>query len=273
MSKRPHYEGDPTLARVMVRPQWILALLLSLAVAAAFAGLAQWQMGSAIKLEETVIDSETVYPMPELTGPGTPVNEEVAGRMTELEMRLVPGDSIVVENRMNQDERGFWVVSHFTNAAEDEHLTVALGWADTRERAEAALEVADTDETLLDLHQVTGRYMPSEGVDQPAPGTPLDTYTSLGTGLIINLWSPWQGTAYAGYLVNDTPSADLDKIDSFPPLPEEKINWLNLFYALEWLVFAGFAVFFWYRLARDAWEKEHEMKELLAESSGASTVE
>lgn len=273
MGKRPHYEGDPTLARVMVRPQWILALLLSLAVAAAFAWLAQWQMGSAIKLEETVIDSESVYPIHELTEPGTPVNDGVAGRMTELEMRLVPGDSVVVENRMNQGERGYWVVSHFTNAAEDEHLTVALGWADTRERAESALDAADSDGSLLQLHEVTGRYMPSEGIEQPAAGTPLDVYTTLSTGLVINLWEPWQGTAYAGFLVNDTPSVGLDKIDSFPPLPEEKINWLNLFYAIEWLVFAGFAVFFWYRLARDAWEKEHEMKELLAESSAASTVE
>jgi hypothetical protein len=31
----------------------------------------------------------------------------------------------------------------------------------------------------------------------------------------------------------------------------ETINWLSAFYFLEWLVFAGFAVFLWWRLVRD----------------------
>lgn len=30
------------------------------------------------------------------------------------------------------------------------------------------------------------------------------------------------------------------------------MNWLNVFYALEWVVFAGFAVFLWWRLLADA---------------------
>ena len=43
------------------------------------------------------------------------------------------------------------------------------------------------------------------------------------------------------------------------------MNWLNVFYAGEWVVFAGFAVYFWFRLTRDAWEKEHELAALTAE--------
>ena len=56
----------------------------------------------------------------------------------------------------------------------------------------------------------------------------------------------------------------LDKIDS--PVPEigASVNWLNIFYALEWVVFAGFAVFLWYRLVRDAWERELEDAEAAA---------
>jgi hypothetical protein len=59
---------------------------------------------------------------------------------------------------------------------------------------------------------------------------------------------------------------DLDPIDSIAPLPTERVSWLNVFYAIEWVVFAGFAVFFWFRLARDAWEKEHELKLLMQEA-------
>jgi surfeit locus 1 family protein len=31
-----------------------------------------------------------------------------------------------------------------------------------------------------------------------------------------------------------------------------------VFYAVEWVVFAGFAVFLWYRLVRDAVERERD---------------
>jgi hypothetical protein len=43
---------------------------------------------------------------------------------------------------------------------------------------------------------------------------------------------------------------------------------LNIFYAIEWVVFAGFAVFLWYRLVRDAWEREEELREEAAISAG-----
>lgn len=273
MGKRAHYEGDPTLFRVMIRPRWILALVLSLAVGAFFAGLAQWQMGSAVKLSETTIDSETVYDIHELTGTGEPVNEDMGGRMVRADMKIVPGDSIVVGSRMNDGEQGYWVVSHFTNATEDEHITVAVGWAATEAEAERALPEVERDAGLGAIHSLSGRYMPAEGAVLPKPGEPLDVYEALATGQTINLWQEWQGTAFSGYLVSEDPAAGLDKIDSFPPLPEEKINWLNLFYAVEWIVFAGFAIFFWYRLTRDAWEKEHEMLALQAESSGEAPVE
>ena len=38
----------------------------------------------------------------------------------------------------------------------------------------------------------------------------------------------------------------MDTIDSPPPSSEVELNWVNLFYAAEWVVFAGFAIFLWY---------------------------
>ena len=40
-----------------------------------------------------------------------------------------------------------------------------------------------------------------------------------------------------------------------PQPPAEKINWLNLFYAAEWVVFAGFALFIWWRLVKDDYRR------------------
>jgi len=33
------------------------------------------------------------------------------------------------------------------------------------------------------------------------------------------------------------------------------VNWLNLFYAAEWVVFAGFALFIWWRLVKDDYRR------------------
>lgn len=121
--------------------------------------------------------------------------------------------------------------------------------------------------------------MPSDATVLPGAEDDPMRITSMAPAQLVNVWEPFDGPAYGGYLVlhPDSPAgaisaaleaAGLDAIDSVPPLPADTINWLNLFYAVEWVVFAGFAVFFWYRLSRDAWEKEHELAlaELQADS-------
>jgi hypothetical protein len=43
-----------------------------------------------------------------------------------------------------------------------------------------------------------------------------------------------------------------------PQPPAQKVNWLNLFYSLEWVVFAGFALFIWWRLVKDDYRRDLE---------------
>ena len=38
----------------------------------------------------------------------------------------------------------------------------------------------------------------------------------------------------------------------------DKINWLNIFYSIEWAVFAGFAVFLWWRLVADDYRRDQD---------------
>ena len=57
---------------------------------------------------------------------------------------------------------------------------------------------------------------------------------------------------------SSTAPAGLDLIDAPPPITEIGLNLLNVFYAVEWVIFAGFAIFLWYRLVKDAWELENE---------------
>jgi surfeit locus 1 family protein len=61
-----------------------------------------------------------------------------------------------------------------------------------------------------------------------------------------------------------TPPAGLAAIYSPPPILQQSVDWLNVFYAVEWAVFAGFAIYLWYRVAKDAWEREIEDAEVAA---------
>ncbi|MBL3698644.1 hypothetical protein D3228_03115 [Leucobacter luti] len=261
----------------MRRPLWILALLLALAVAGTFAWLGQWQMGIAVRAgAQEVVDTETPRALAEVSDLAKGVTEEAAGVVVDVSGRFVPGDSRIVSPRQNGDEIGVWVVGHFiTDPPERAHLAVAIGWAPDTATAERAIEALDADAAISAAHRLEGRYMPPEGPQVPGPKDDPQAMTTMIPAHFANVWSDVDAPVYSGYLVlHDQgsaaallPAGELDPIDSVAPLPPEKVNWLNVFYAIEWVVFAGFAVFFWFRLTRDAWEKEHELMELQAEAA------
>jgi hypothetical protein len=73
---------------------------------------------------------------------------------------------------------------------------------------------------------------------------------------LVNLWEC--DSMFDGYVVSNTALPGLTVVESRPPVPNTVLNWLNVFYALEWMAFGGFALYFWYRLVKDAVERELE---------------
>ncbi|TQL45066.1 SURF1 family protein [Homoserinimonas aerilata] len=240
------------------RPRWIAALLLALAIAAAFAALGQWQLERSIDRGEIVTrETETVVPLESVAEPQSPVSAASDGQRVSLSGRLVPGDYLVLSQRLNGGEFGFWVAGHLVVGGAD--LAVAVGWAESEADAASVVDslVADAP---AEVH-LQGRYIVGEAPQETdyIAGR-LDT---MAPAAFVNLWPQLSdGGIYNGYLVLDSPAdvgeaaAGLVAIDSHTPDPEVQINWLNIFYAAEWVVFAGFAVFLWWRLVKDAWELE-----------------
>ncbi len=246
------------MIRMMLKPRWILALLLALAVAAGFALLGRWQLERAVASGEVIERStETVQPLPEVVQPDGPPREAATGQRVTTDGSFVPGDEQLISDRLNAGAGGFWVVSRFvtTDAA---NIAVARGWAADRAAAVNVIEAL----AGLPAGQpvtVTGRFVPSEAPAVPAGGLDPQTQTTVSTAVLINLWTGFTDqSVYAGYIVDGTSPTGLLVIDSPEPVSDASLNWLNIFYALEWAVFAGFAVFLWYRLVRDAWEREEE---------------
>ena len=84
--------------------------------------------------------------------------------------------------------------------------------------------------------------------------------TRMSPAALLGAWHDVEELdVYRPYLASDV-RAERPRPTSPRRAPAEgsDVNWLNIFYAIEWAVFAGFAFYLWYRLARDAWERELE---------------
>ena len=239
--------------RIARRPRWIGALVLALALAAGFAALGQWQLSRSIEnaiVAEGMPDSEKVVALDSIADPQTPITDLQAGRMVTLRGALVPDDFVVVTGRLNGGVSGAWLVGH-VRTDDGASIAVALGWAPDADAASAAEENASGDP-----REWLGRYLVSESPHESDFEAGERNVVSVGEQ--INLWAEAPDTVYAGYLVAAEPVSGLSAIDSPAPVRDVNLNLLNLFYAAEWVIFAGFAFYLWYRLVKDVWEHEQE---------------
>jgi surfeit locus 1 family protein len=252
------------------RPRWIAALLLCLAIAAGFAVLGQWQLSRSVDSGSPVEEShESPVPLGDLAVPQKPLTTEAAGRLVTIEGALLPDEYVVLSGRLHEGTAGFWVVGHLVESADGAaadaegastagggaSLAVALGWAPTADDAASAISSLEESAPT----SFAGRFQPSEAPQED--DFEAGEQNSLSTAALVNQWATAPAGVYPGYLIADDAPTGLTTIDAYAPSTEVSINWLNIFYAVEWAVFAGFAVFLWFRLVRDAWEREQEENE------------
>ena len=80
---------------------------------------------------------------------------------------------------------------------------------------------------------------------------------SVALGQLINLYSPDAPIKSSAEYLAVSAGSVMFSDGSLEPIQVtyrdvERINWLSAFYFLEWMLFAGFAVFLWWRLVKDA---------------------
>ena len=258
------------MLRMMLRPRWVLALLAALGIAAGFALLGQWQLERAV--EQAVVQerpTEEVRPLAEVAAPDGYTEQAATGQRVEATGTFVPGDTVIVEWRVNDGESGYWPVAHLeVTDAPQGGLPVALGWAPDLDTARDAADRFDS--AAGGEVTVIGRFLPSEAPTVPDPDADPFSMRTVAVAQLINVWTDYDDRpVYFGYVTATEPAAGLEAISSPPPEQSVELNWLNVFYAVEWVVFAGFAIFLWYRLVRDAVQREREEAEE-AEAGAAS---
>ncbi len=232
--------------RVARRPKWIAALFLALGVASIFGLLGQWQLDRSIE-QGTIIErnTETVVPLESVATPQSVITSEASGRMVSVECRFVEGDDVVLDNRRTLQGVGQWLVRHCMTE-QGNSLAVAVGFAPSGVSANTL--PATTGE-------IVGRYVPTESPQQS--DFVAGEISTVAIPELLNIWAD-PGPVYGGYLVLSEAPEGLSTIGTEAPPTESQLNWLNLFYALQWVIFGLFALYLWWRLVRDEWEREAE---------------
>ena len=260
------------MLRTMLKPKWLAFLALVLVVVVAFLLLGRWQLTAAFESAGTAADAEAyVEPVPlgELIAPDTWVTDEAAARPIVVEGFLVAGDFGVVEGRLQDGVSGFWVVGHFAvtddgttsfggvDASELPGMPVALGWvADEVQAVQAIASLAAAESDLGSAQTPLVVLAKLEVGQDPVPARDGDPQRilSMSPGQLINTWATEASDYYPAWLLATAGlpvPAPLEAIDVVPIDDSLQIDLLNIFYAIEWLVFCAMAIYIWWRMVRD----------------------
>ena len=258
---------NPTWSQVARRPKWIFGLFLALAIAAVFALLGQWQLERSFSEVEPEDLSQAPLVLIESEKPGAPLTPIAANKRVKAEIMLDTQNVFIVANRLQRtnDEviSGYWVISNAGVLLEDgdstASLSVGIGFAESLSLAETArAELMASIQPQAFLEQ-TGRYLQTEGPVALTDPDKLYLLESFSLAQLVNLYKGAGAQSLAGFMVLDSePGFGIETIVIAPPEAGTKVNWLTLFYALEWVLFAGFAVFLWWRLVEDARIREQQ---------------
>lgn len=242
-------------------------LVMCLVIAGVFAWLGQWQLERAIDTDPPPAGAtEQVRPLTDVVEPGAYLPEPLVGQKVETSGTWVPDDFLVVSGRFNDGVEGYWVTGQL-RVAERTAIAVAIGWAPDRATADAAVDELNSGDPEA---TITGRLISDEGPSVPPKDDP-QRIDRMSTAALLSQWHDTdQLDVYRPYLASTTASAGLTDIASPAPEEQSPVNWLNVFYAAEWAIFAGFAFYLWYRLAKDAWEREVEEFEDAAAADGSA---
>lgn len=258
------------MLRTALKPVWLATLVLALVAAGLFVALSKWQFETAeTNAPPPRTQTEQPVPLTDHVRPYEPLLARDADQVVTVPGEFLPDTDVLVGPRLLRGDEGFWTVSAFrvAGAPDGEVIPVVRGWS-------AGADVVDPapqgDVT------VTGRLLPPDG---PLPRTAADTdtadrllYASLAPGQLVNVWDePSYAAFVAAFEVADAAGAEVGAGASegglepvwVAPQPEEtEVIWLNVFYAVEWILFAGFALFLWWRFVRDDYLRDEREREL-----------
>lgn len=245
----PSAASGPAVAlRVVTRPAMLGLHLLLVVVVAAMVVAGVWQLGVYGDAQRDVTATTTgpAVPLERVLGPDDALTSDaVATRVVVRGTYAAAAEQFLVRGRENAGQQGYWVVSPLvvadtsTTSATPSALLVVRGW----QPSAVAPPVPSGDVRVTGVLQPGEQATTTVGADRVVESVRIP---ALVNAVPFDL--------YSGYLLQTAEQPSADGLSAVTP-PAVNPSWTaglrNLAYALQWWVFAGFAVFMWWHICRE----------------------
>lgn len=225
--------------RAAVSPRMLGLLLALLAVAAVCGRLGVWQLDRAQLRGAAAAERGTAeraaapaVPLDDVLVAQTALTGDGVGRKVEVSGTF-EADGLLVAGRVLDDRTGYLVLTPLRVG--DAVLPVVRGWVPDP----SAVQPPPPGPVRVVGYLQAGEAAGDEAFDAISPAE------------LVNRWG---GPIYSAYLVLasvDPPQDEPPAVLPPPTVQGSGVNLQNLAYALQWWIFAGFAVLIWLRMVRD----------------------
>lgn len=235
--------------RTALQPRWLALLALVLVVGVVFGWLGSWQLGIArnqgVAAAISQARTQPVAPIDELLQPQRPFPAAANRRQVSVSGSYDADRTVLVSERLQRGRPGWWVVTALRTDA-GAWLPVVRGW------------VSSPDDERARSSSVPQGPVTVQGALQP-DDPPADRSVALPAGQLqqvdaADLVNRWGAPIYNGYLLVSAERGQVTAAqpERVPPLiaAPQGIAWRNAAYAVQWWVFAGFALVLWWKMVR-----------------------
>jgi surfeit locus 1 family protein len=240
--------------RALTSPPMLLLHLLGVLAVGIAGAMGWWQLSAWQEQREDralqLVDEEP-RALADVLGPDDPFPGAHVGRPVQVDGVWLPESAFFVTDRRRTAEGaddGVWQVALLASCPGGgcetaSAIPVVLGWAPSTEEGVPAPSGRAS---------VSGWLQPAEqsGADERLGD---DVLPALRTALLLQLT---ERDVYSGFVILDRPDALRDALVPVTPAslpdPPPSTALRNLLYGLEWWLFAGFAIYLWWRWSRDA---------------------
>jgi cytochrome oxidase assembly protein ShyY1 len=222
----------------------LFAVMVGLVIAFVELGAWQLQVARSRGAADAVLRAaaQPAAPLQDVLRPHQPFRSDLSVRRVTVDGRYADGQVLVGDRRLD-GRTGWWVVTPLETAGGT--IGVLRGFVTD---PNAAPPVPSGEVHVAGA--LAPGESPSERTDLP-PGR-------LGSVDLSVLVQRWPGDLYNAFVFATAESGTgipaelgLTRVPPPPPVPGG-LTWRNAAYALQWWMFAAFAVFMWFKMVRDA---------------------
>ncbi len=240
-----------TVLRTALTPRWLGWLVVLLAAVVVMVMLGLWQFGVAKDkgVSRTVEQAQhlPVAPITQVVQPNEPFRSDMSVRRVTATGTYEPQRQLLVPDRRLDGRSGYWVLTPLVVTDTKARLVVLRGFV---------TDPSQATKPTTNRVTVTGALAPAES--PTTTNVPAGQIGSVDIASLVNLWGD---PIYNGYVfaIGEQPNATAASITRIPPpspVPASGLRFVNLAYAVQWWLFACFAIYVYGRMLRDEVEAD-----------------